>query len=98
MIMLILTIHLIFAAIYTISVIGLTIAAFLRKTMPTIRMSVISSFVSVAGSGLVLVIVSPKAITHYCASMFIASLCGAAAWVAYKKRITALQPKKSALY
>ena len=98
MITLILTIHLLLAGSYTLSIVGLIVAAITKKTAPVIKTSAITSFVGTIGSGVLLVTVSPKAMATFCTSAFIASVCGIAAGVLYKKRVTSLQPLQSELY
>lgn len=98
MITLILTIHLLLAATYTVSIIGLTIAAALKKAMPRVKTSAVASFATTIGSGVVLVAVSPKAMATFCTSTVIASLFGLAAWTVYKHRVAASHTSKSALY
>ena len=98
MIMVILTIHLSLAVAYTLSIIGLTIAAALKKAIPSIKTTAIVSFATTIGSGVVLVAVSPKALTTFCTSTLIASAFGIAAWLVYKHRVVASHSGKSALY
>lgn len=98
MITLILTIHLTLAAIYCVSIFGLTIAAALRKRAPIVHTSAITSFGGIVGSGIILVAASPKAITQFCTSTFVASIIGVAAWAVYKRRAVALQPTESTVY
>ena len=96
--MLILTIHLSLAAAYTLSIIGMTLAAAFKKAMPNIKTSAIVSFSATIGSGAVLVAVSPKAMSTFCTSTLIASAFGVAAWLVYKHRVVASHSSKSALY
>ena len=98
MITLILTIHLSLAAAYTFSIIGLTVAAALKKAIPSIKVSAIASFAATIGTGVILVAVSPKAMATFCTSTLIASAFGVAAWSLYKHRVVASHSGKSALY
>lgn len=89
MITLILSIHLALAAGYSFSVIGLTIAAAIRKSVPIVKSAAIGSFGATVGTGLVLVVVSPKAMATFCTSTLIASVFGVVALSLYKHRVAA---------
>lgn len=90
MITFILTLHLVLAALYTLSIIGMTFAAAFRKNMPMIKSSAALGFAATIGSGTALVIVSPKTAMHFCLSAVIATVFGATAWMIYRQRIVAL--------
>ena len=98
MIMVILTIHLALAAIYSLSILWLIVAAALKKASPRIKALAVMSFSITVGTGLGLVMVSPKAMAQLCTSTLIAAVFGGVAWTIYKRRITAMQPEKSAIY
>lgn len=89
MITFILTLHLALAALYTLSIIGMTFAAAFRKDMPVIRSSAAFGFAATIGSGAVLVVVSPKTVMHFCLSAVIATVFGTVAWMIYRQRIVA---------
>lgn len=98
MIMVILSIHLALAAIYSLSILWLVVAAAVQKAAPRIKVLAVMSFSTTIGSGLALVMVSPKAMAQFCTSTLIAAAFGGVAWAMYKRRITALQPEKSTIY
>lgn len=98
MITLILTIHVILATLYTTSIIGLAIAAALRKVVPSLHAAGIAGFVSTISTGSILVIVSPKAMAQFCTSTLIATAFGVIAWGLYKRRALSLQPEKTTVY
>jgi hypothetical protein len=98
MITIILVAHLLLAGLYTLCVISMTFAAALKKAVPIVKNLVVGSFTSTIASGVLLVVVSPKTMAHFCVSTLVASALGVVAWSVYKKRLAALQPQQSTIY
>lgn len=98
MITLVLTIHLLFAAVYSLLIFTMTVVAAMHKKLRHITAYAVGSFGATIVSGVGLVLLSPKSMAQFCTSTVIASAFGIAAWRLYKRRVPAFQPTDSTVY
>lgn len=98
MITLVLVIHLLFAAVYSLLILTMTIVAAMHKKVQYVAMYALGSFGATIVSGVGLVLLSPKSMAQFCTSTVIASVFGIVAWRLYSRRVLAFQPTDSTVY
>lgn len=89
MISTILTFHLAMAAIYIVALTIVGAASIIRKAVPVVATSAYISFSAIIVSGAGMVALSPKVMTHFCASALIATAFGVVISKVYKRRVVA---------